>query len=248
MTVETSEIQITKVGEEPGVANLKVEVALPRVEAAEQKATALYQRRAKLPGFRKGKAPLAVVRKMYRDAIRESVIRELVEDTWKTAVEQEQLKPIADPRVRDLKFEEGSPVTFQLQVEIKPEIALGRVGGFRLKRRLPPVTHEMVENQIEELRRQKAPWVPVTGGRPANGELVSVSIATLTDGEPEETKQYQLLLGSGQAIPDLEDGRDEARADPCGPHHPPRTQAPGAARAQRRPRPGVRRLRLGSPA
>jgi trigger factor len=108
MTVETSEIQITKVGEEPGVANLKVEVALPRVEAAEQKATALYQRRAKLPGFRKGKAPLAVVRKMYRDAIRESVIRELVEDTWKTAVEQEQLKPIADPRVRDLKFEEGS--------------------------------------------------------------------------------------------------------------------------------------------
>jgi trigger factor len=193
------------VGEEPGVASLQVEVAVPRVRTAEQRAATLYQRRAKLPGFRKGKAPLPVIRKMYRDAIRESTIRELVEEVWKAAVEQEQLKPIADPRVRDLKFEEGAPVTFRLHVEVKPELTLERLGGFRLTRRRPPVTGEMVQSQIEELRRQKAPWVPVTGARPGAGELVSVSIATVTEGEPEEAKQYQLVLGSGQAIPDLED-------------------------------------------
>ena len=205
MTVDTTDIQVTKVGEEPGAATLRVEVPLERVQAAENEAAQLFQKRAKLPGFRKGKVPLQVVRKKFEDAIRESVIRELVEHGWKTAVDQEDLKPIADPRVRDLKFEPGSPVSFEIQVEVKPEITLDRLGGFKVTRRAAPVTDAMAEDQLDELRRQKAPWVPLTDTKPSNGELVSVTIATITDGEPEEPHQYQLLLGEGQAIPDLEE-------------------------------------------
>ena len=205
MTVDTTDIQVTKVGEEPGAATLRVEVPLERVQAAENEAAQLFQKRAKLPGFRKGKVPLQVVRKKFEDAIRESVIRELVEHGWKTAVDQEDLKPIADPRVRDLKFEPGSPVSFEIQVEVKPEITLDRLGGFKVVRRAAPVTDAMAEDQLDELRRQKAPWVPLTDTKPSNGELVSVTIATITDGEPEEPHQYQLLLGEGQAIPDLEE-------------------------------------------
>ena len=205
MTVDTADIQVTKVGEEPGAATLRVEVPLERVQAAETEAAQLFQKRAKLPGFRKGKVPLPVVRKKFQEAIRESVIRELVEHGWKTAVDQEGLKPIADPRVRDLKFEPGSPLSFEIQVEVKPEITLDRLGGFKMTRRAAPVTDAMVEDQLEELRRQKAPWVPVTDTKPSTGELVSVTIATIIDGEPEEPRQYQLLLGTGQAIPDLED-------------------------------------------
>jgi trigger factor len=205
MTVETSAIQISKVKEEPGATSLRVEVPVDRVQAAERKAAGQYQKRARLPGFRKGKAPLDVVRKKYREAIRESVIRELIEDGWKAALDQEGLKPIADPRVRDLKFEDEGPVTFELQVDVKPDIALERVGGFKLTRRAQAVTDEMVDQQLDEVRKQKAPWVPVTGERPRQGELVSVSITTVTQGEPEEARQYQLHLGTGQAIPDLED-------------------------------------------
>ena len=205
MTVDTTDIQVTKVGEEPGAATLRVEVPLERVQAAENEAAQLFQKRAKLPGFRKGKVPLQVVRKKFEDAIRESVIRELVEHGWKAAVDQEDLKPIADPRVRDLKFEPGSPVSFEIQVEVKPEITLDRLGGFKVVRRAAPVTDAMAEDQLDELRRQKAPWVPLTDTKPSNGELVSVTIATITDGEPEEPHQYQLLLGEGQAIPDLEE-------------------------------------------
>lgn len=205
MSVSVNDIQITKVKEEPGETSLRVEVPVERVQAAERKAAAYWAKRVRLPGFRKGKAPLDVVRRKYREAIRESVIQDLVTDTWKAAVDQEDLKPIADPRIRELKFEEGAPVTFELLVEVKPEITLERLGGFHLTRKVAQVDDNMVEDQLDEVRRQKAPWVPVEGERPRAGELASVTIATLAEGEADDPRQYQVVLGSGQAIPDLEE-------------------------------------------
>ncbi len=205
MSVGVNEIQITKVKDEPGETSLRVEVPVDRVQAAERKAASHWAKRVRIPGFRKGKAPLDVVKKKYRDAIRESVIQDLVTDSWRAAVDQESLKPIADPRIRDLKFEDGSPVTFELLVEVKPDITLDRLGGFRLTRKAAVVSDDMVEEQIDDLRRQKAPWVPVEGAQPKPGELVSVTIATLAEGESDEPRQYQVVLGSGQAIPDLEE-------------------------------------------
>jgi trigger factor len=205
MSVSVNDIQISKVKDEPGETSLRVEVPVDRVEAAERKATTYWAKRVRMPGFRKGKAPLDVVRKKYRDAIRESVIQDLVTDSWRAAVDQEDLKPIADPRIRELKFEDGAPVTFELQVEVKPEITLDRLGGFHLTRKVTPVDADMVEEQLDEVRRQKAPWVPVEHQQPKAGELASITIATLAEGESDEPRQYQVVLGSGQAIPDLEE-------------------------------------------
>ncbi len=126
-------------------------------------------------------------------------------DSWRAAVDQEDLKPIADPRIKELKFEDGAPVTFELLVEVKPEITLDRLGGFHLTRKVTPVDNDMVEEQLDEVRRQKAPWVPVEEEQPKPGELASVTIATLAQGESDEPRQYQVVLGSGQAIPDLEE-------------------------------------------
>lgn len=204
MSVSVNDIQITKVKEEPGETALRVEVPVERVQAAERKAATYWAKRVRMPGFRKGKAPLDVVRKKYREAIRESVIQDLVTDTWKAAVDQEDLKPIADPRIRELKFEDGAPVTFELLVEVKPEITLDRLGGFHLTRKVARVDDDMVEDQLDEVRRQKAPWVPVEDEQPKPGEMASVTIATLAEGEADEPRQYQVVLGSGQAIPDLE--------------------------------------------
>jgi trigger factor len=176
-----------------------------RVQAAERKAVTYWAKRVRLPGFRKGKAPLDVVRRKYREAIRESVIQDLVTDTWKAAVDQEDLKPIADPRIKELKFEDGAPLTFELLVEVKPEITLERLGGFHLNRKVARVDDDMVEDQLDEVRRQKAPWVPVEAEQPKPGEMASVTIATTTEDEADEPRQYQVVLGSGQAIPDLEE-------------------------------------------
>ena len=139
---------------------LKVTVPVDRVRAAESKAVKYYAQRARLPGFRQGKAPEAVVRKRFGDAIRQSVLEEVIRESWETARTNESLKPISDPSIRNVKFEEGSPIEFELLVEVRPELKLERVGGFRLRRELTPVGDDAVTEQIERLREQKAAWTP----------------------------------------------------------------------------------------
>jgi trigger factor len=204
-TAAVDGIQITKAREAPGEASFKVEVAAERVDKAEVKAALEFAKRVRLPGFRKGKAPVAVVRRKYGDAIREQVLREVITDSWKATLDQEKLDPIADPHVHDLKFVTGAPLTFELHVELKPEIALKRTGGFTLTRAVRPVTDEQVTEQIDELRRQRGAWVPVEGEKPKPGDMATVDLATITDGVPGEDHEYRVVIGQGQAIPDVEE-------------------------------------------
>src|SRR6266545_6001201 len=134
------DILVKKTRAEPGEASLEVSIPPENVKAAEERATKVYQQRARLPGFRQGKAPAAVVRKKFAEDIRQQALQELVQESWRAAVEQEQLKPIADPHIHNLKWEEGSPVTFELHVEVKPDLKLERLGNFRLTRTVPAVT------------------------------------------------------------------------------------------------------------
>src|SRR5690242_7955112 len=200
-----NDILVTKAGEEPGAKSLKVEVPLERVKDAEAKTAAYYAKRARLPGFRAGKAPEAVVRKRFHEAIRETALRDLIQESWKAAIAQETLKPVADPHVHHLKFEDGAPVTFEFHVEVKPDIALSRQGGFTLKRAVAKVTDEMVDKQLTELVKQKAPWAAVEGRSPEKGELAQISLATLENGVAGETKPYHLVLGEGRALPAVEE-------------------------------------------
>ncbi|HEY7685297.1 MAG TPA: trigger factor [Gemmatimonadales bacterium] len=199
------DIQITKTASEPGAASLAVTVPLDRVREAEDRATRSYQVRARLPGFRKGKAPAAIVRKQFAADIREQTLRDLVQHSWKTALEQEQLKPIADPHIHDLKWEDGAPVTFTFHVELRPEITLARLGGYTLKRTLNAVTDAQVQAQIETLREQHAPWTPVTGEKPKPKELVHVTIAQREGETTKDPQPYHFVLGEGRAIPEVEE-------------------------------------------
>src|SRR2546427_1442177 len=115
-------ILIKKTAEEPGAASLAVTVPVEQVREAEDRATSAYQRRARLPGFRKGKAPAAIVKRHFADDIRQEALQELIRESWKVAVEQESLKPIADPHIHNLKWDVGAPVTFEFHVEVKPDI------------------------------------------------------------------------------------------------------------------------------
>jgi trigger factor len=199
------DIVVTKTHAEPGETSLAVTVPPESVRAAEERATRAYQQRARLPGFRQGKAPAAVVRKKFAEDIRQQALQELVQESWRTAVEQEKLKPIADPHIHNLKWEEGAPVTFELHVEVKPELQLERLGGFRLARTVPAVTEAQVDNQLTELREQRAPWTPVQGEKPKPKDLVHVTIATRDGDEVKDPQPYQLVLGEGRAIPEVEE-------------------------------------------
>ncbi|PYO74584.1 MAG: trigger factor [Gemmatimonadetes bacterium] len=201
------DILVKKTRAEPGEASLEVTIPPDNVKAAEERATKVYQQRARLPGFRQGKVPAAVVRKKFADDIRQETLRELVQESWRVAQKQEELKPIADPHIHNLKWEEGAPVTFEFHVELKPELKLQRLGGFRLTRKVAAITAAQVDAQLNAMREQRAPWTPVAGEKPKPKDLVDVTIATREAGtdEVKDPEPYQFVLGEGRAIPDVEE-------------------------------------------
>ena len=199
------DILVKKTRDEPGEASLEVTIPPDNVKAAEERALKVYQQRARLPGFRQGKAPAAVVRKKFAEDIRQDTLRELVQESWRVAQKQEELKPIADPHIHNLKWEDGSPVTFEFHVELKPDLKLERLGNFRLTRKVAAVTAAQVDAQLNAMRDQRAPWTPVAGEKPKPKDLVDVMIATRENGELKDPQPYQFVLGEGRAIPDVEE-------------------------------------------
>src|SRR3954466_9542142 len=190
-----SQITVEKTAEDSASKSLHVTVPVDRIREAEARALKYYAKRARLPGFRPGKAPEGVVRKRFADAIRQSVLEEVIRESWETAKTSESLKPIADPSIRNLKFEDGSPIEFELLVEVRPEITLDRIGGFRLERRVAPVTDEAVQEQLARLQEQKAAWIPVPGVKPSPGQMVRVEVAPLDDAGAGAAQPYDLVLG-----------------------------------------------------
>lgn len=200
-----SQITVEKTAEDSASKSLRVTVPVDRVREAEARALKYYAKRARLPGFRPGKAPDTVVRRRFGDAIRQTVLEEVIRESWETAKTNESLKPITDPAIRNLKFEEGSPIEFELHVEVRPELKLERVGGFTVERREAAVPDSAVEEQLARLQEQKAAWIPVDGSKPAPGQMVRVEVATFENGAAGPSQPHDLVLGENQTIPEVEE-------------------------------------------
>lgn len=199
------DIQITTKKSDGVERLLEVQVPVEAIREAEEKTARRYASSVRLPGFRPGKAPPQLVKKRFKDAIRQQVIESLVQEAFQEVIDREQLKVASQPHVHDLKFNEGEPLTFELHVEVRPEISLGRTQGFRVSRPSGDVTDEQVREQIEQMREQKATWHPVES-KPAPDDMVTVLLSTSDeDGTMPEGKDYRLVLGSGQAIPGIEE-------------------------------------------
>jgi trigger factor len=184
---------------------LAVSVPVDDVKSAEDKAARRYASQVRLPGFRPGKAPAAVVRKKYAEAIRQEAIESLVQEAFKTVLERDKLDLATQPHVHDLKFNEGQPLTFELHLEVRPTVELPRTTGFKVSRTEKPLTDELIKEQIDSLREQRATWTPVSE-RAQPGDMVTVLLATADEsGTIPEGKEYRIVVGGGQAIPGVEE-------------------------------------------
>lgn len=199
------EIQIKTKKSEGLERLLEVSVPVETVRDAEDKAARKYATQARLPGFRPGKAPAAIVRKKFGEAIRQAALETLVQDAFKEVMEREKLQPASQPHVHDLHFHEGKPLTFELHVEVRPELKLERTSGFRVKRAEQQVGDAQLQEQLDALRDQRATWAPVDD-KPLPGDQVTVNLATAEEGSTmSEGKEYRLVIGEGQAIPAIEE-------------------------------------------
>jgi trigger factor len=200
------DIQITTKKSEGVERLLEVSVPLVAVRDEEERTAKRYAASVRLPGFRPGKAPAAMVRKRFKDAIRQQVLETLVQEAFKEVMEREKLDVAAQPHVHDVKFADNEPLTFELHLEVRPKLQLARTNGFRIARSGGTVAEEQVNEQIETLRDQKATWAPVEE-QPREGDMVKVLLSTPEkDGdEMPEGSPYNLVLGGGQAIAGIEE-------------------------------------------
>ncbi len=192
--------------EQTGISRrLQISVPPETVAVYEDQAAKKYATQVRLPGFRPGKAPPSMVRKRFAEQIRQEAIELVINEAFKEAIEREQLKLATQPHVHDVKYVPGEALEFELHCELRPELSLTKIDGFSISRRSTEVTDEVIEEQIERLREQKANWSPITD-KPAPGDMVTVMLSTAdASGVLPESKEYRLVLGGGQAIPGIEE-------------------------------------------
>lgn len=162
--------------------------------------------RLKLPGFRSGQVPASVVEKRYGPAVNQEMFDRLIGEAYKEALRARSLNPISQGEVEDVTYEPDQDLAFSISFDVRPEIELGRLGGFAVEQPDAAVREEDVQQVLERLRDQNAAWKTVEEGKPEAGDLVSLTVHMLDEaGEPEgEAQDYDLELGQGDAIPDVE--------------------------------------------
>lgn len=110
---------------------------------------------AQLPGFRKGRAPRALVEKRFGPSLRDEAKRQLVAEAYRQAVEEHKLRVVGEPvseMLDQVKIEEGRPLAFEIDVEVMPEFTMPNLEGIPVRRPLADVTDQMVEEEIRKLQ------------------------------------------------------------------------------------------------
>jgi len=199
------EIQITATKSEGVERRLQVSVPPARVAEARNKAAGRVAKQVRIPGFRPGKAPAAMIRKQYAEAIDQEAVEALLREAFETVLTKEKLELVTQPHAHDVKFGEDDGLSFELHCEVRPEIKLDKLSGFRVMRPKDTIGDEQVQEQLDQMRDQRAAWQPVEG-KPLEGDLVTVLLATADeDGTMPEAKDYRLVMGAGQAIAPIEE-------------------------------------------
>ena len=186
-----------------------LEVTVPNalVEAERAAVTREHASKVKLRGFRKGRVPPGVIRKRFGPMIEEEAVGRAIRAACDEAISSRGLKPVTDVDVTEVRFGRVDPLTFKASFEARPEIPLGRLGGFRVERPRVEVREGAVDRIVERIRREHTVWRTSPKGRPEPGDSVTVWMTRL-DGEGregDESHRYDLTLGEGQALPDVEE-------------------------------------------
>ncbi len=181
---------------------LVITVPADRVRSARARVSKRLAKRVRIPGFRKGKVPTHIMESRYAQDIDRQTQQTLIDDAFQEAVRTNDLEPIGEPVVASVDYDPGAELTFEVRFDIKPQINLTRLGGFRVKRPGVELQDSEIDKQIEHIRRQAALWKPVDR-HPESGDNVEVEITNL-EGEDRETRPYRFVLGEGRAIPGVE--------------------------------------------
>lgn len=191
-------------------ATLKITAPAAEVNAGYKKAVQKIADQANIPGFRKGKAPRAIIEMHYgKEAVKQEAFEIVANKAYSEALDQEKLIPVSDPKVEESTFEEGKDMELTIKVTLKPEPELGEYKGLHVEKKEVEVTDEQVDAQIKDMMGRDAKMIVAEEGAVIEkGDFAIIDFAGTVDGEPfsgGEGKGYPLEVGSNSFIPGFED-------------------------------------------
>src|SRR3989449_4426004 len=185
---------------------MNIEVPAEVVDATYDRVLNRLASRAKIEGFRPGRAPRALVEaRVGPAALREEVVETMVPEVVRQALERESIDPIDNPDVEVLELERGRPAKLKATISVMPEVALGDATKLDIDRHSHEVTDEMVERRLEDLREPLAEITPVER-EVRVGDIAVIDIEVEVDGkivESETRKAIEAEVREGVLLPEL---------------------------------------------
>jgi len=176
---------------------LEISVPAEDVAAETERAVAAIQKKARLPGFRPGKAPASLVRKHFESDIRQEVLDALIPKHFRAAVEREGLEVVSRPNISDVHLHGGEHFHFKAEFEVAPRFDLGEYRGIEVPYEDPVVTDEDVERGVERLRDENATFVNIDPRPLEDGDYAVVTLESLAGIEGPPVKQDEVTLHIG---------------------------------------------------
>jgi trigger factor len=186
---------------------MRVELPLAPIEQQVDSRLKSVGRTAKIKGFRPGKVPAKVVRQRYGKQVREEVLGEVLQKSYTEAVTQQKLNPAGGPKI-ETEDDNGKTFAFTATFEVMPEVALKDLEKIKIENPDVTIGDSDVDDMLLNLRKQKATWEDVDR-ESADGDRVVIDFVGKLKGEVfqgGEGKEYPVVLGAGQMLPDFEKG------------------------------------------
>jgi trigger factor len=192
----------------PSKRALHVELPPERVAARMEASLRELGRKLQIPGFRRGKVPPEIIQRRFQSDLQEEVLRELIPDSYREALAQADVHPVSQPKVEDVHFHEGEPLTYRAVVEVKPPVTVKDYQGIVLQREKVEVTDQEVDRALEYLKEDAAEYVPMEGWPALREDLIVLDHDGTIHGKPFKGgsgKNLTLALGRGGYLPGFEE-------------------------------------------
>jgi len=189
---------------------LNVEVPAALVQSSFQKVFQGLQKEATIKGFRKGKAPLATIKSMYGDRVKQDVVQDLIQKHYAQALTEHKLEPLSYPEFEFEDVHETKDFSFSANFDIRPEIVLKKYEGLEVEKEKFEVDAAKVDQVLENIRASRATFETVAEDRAAKkGDVAVINFQGFVGGAPLENgsgENHHLELGANQFIEGFEDG------------------------------------------
>lgn len=193
---------------------LTIVVPANEIEVAISKQIDQFAKRAKIDGFRPGKAPLTVIQQRYGDDARREAINQVIESSLIEALTEQKLRPVNAPRVEPKLVAPNQPFEFVATFEIYPEVGDVKLALSNLEKAVVDVSGEDVDKVVDQLRKQYTSWQLVDRAA-AEGDRVVLDYYAVYEGKEElenKIENFPLELGSKKMLPGFEEGLLGAKA------------------------------------